>query len=181
MRGQAYSRQVFVREYVPFEWRPTEELRKRYEEPLELLNKPHKSKQSILLEFMRDEEVETFADYPFKFEQNTVRKLTLGNARLMDIKLEKNANYELVPKKDAGFFECDNLKGTIPGGQEIVVKFIFKPPKKDVLLQDIGALRGLGQWVESVWECRLSGGFINPGEADAHVINVTLRAYVEQI
>lgn len=51
----------------------------------------------------------------------------------------------------------------------------------DPLLQDIGALKGIGQWVESVWECKLSGGFIEPGTTDAFSIDVVLRAYVEQI
>lgn len=116
LRGQAYTRQVFAREFVPFEWRPVEELKKRYEEPLELLNKAAKPKLAIMLEYLRDEEVAAFSSYPFKFEQNRVRKLALGNSRLLDVKMEKNAIYEFVPKKDAGFFECDNLKGVIPGG-----------------------------------------------------------------
>lgn len=30
--------------------------------------------------------------------------------------MEKNANYELVPKKEDKYFECDNLKGALPGG-----------------------------------------------------------------
>jgi hypothetical protein len=34
LRGQCYSRQMAIREYVPFEWRPLDELKKRYEEPL---------------------------------------------------------------------------------------------------------------------------------------------------
>ena len=61
------------------------------------------------------------------------------------------------------------------------VKFTFKPPSIDPLLQDIGALKGIGQWVESVWECKLSGGFVEPGIPDNLSVDVTLRAYVEQI
>ena len=34
LRGQCYGRQLGIREYVPFEWRPLDELRRRYEEPL---------------------------------------------------------------------------------------------------------------------------------------------------
>ena len=30
LRGQAYSRQAFIREFIPFEWRPLEELKKKY-------------------------------------------------------------------------------------------------------------------------------------------------------
>lgn len=70
-------------------------------------------------------------------------------------------------------------KGAINGGQEQIVKFTFKPPSIDPLLKDIGALKGIGQWVESVWECKLSGGFIEPGTTDAFSVDVVLRAYVE--
>lgn len=61
------------------------------------------------------------------------------------------------------------------------VKFTFKPPSIDPLLQDIGALKGIGQWVESVWECKLSGGWVEAGIPDNLSVDVTLRAYVEQI
>jgi hypothetical protein len=40
LRGQAFDRQMAVRVYEPFEWRPLEELRKNYEKPLELINVP---------------------------------------------------------------------------------------------------------------------------------------------
>ena len=101
LRGQAYSRQFVLREFTPFEFRPLEELRKNYEQPLQLLNKSESgsgTKQTILLEFMRDEDAIKFNDYPFKAEQNRVRKVTVANCRLMDIKMEKNGNYEFVPK-----------------------------------------------------------------------------------
>ena len=77
------------------------------------------------------------------------------------------------------YFECDNMKGAVNGGQEQIVKFTFKPPSIDPLLQDIGALKGIGQWVESIWECKLSGGFIEAGTTDAFSVDVILRAYVE--
>ena len=35
IRGWCYSRQVFVREYEPFEWKPIASLRRKFEEPLE--------------------------------------------------------------------------------------------------------------------------------------------------
>jgi hypothetical protein len=37
LRGQAYNRQFFARELEPFEWKPVESLKKKYEEPLEML------------------------------------------------------------------------------------------------------------------------------------------------
>jgi hypothetical protein len=69
----------------------------------------------------------------------------------------------------------------VNSGAEVVVTFKFKPPQVDSLLQDIGALKGIGQWIESVWECKISGGFIEPGMPDLLTIDVVLRAYVEQI
>ena len=95
--------------------------------------------------------------------------------------MEKNGAYELVAQKDDKYFECDQPKGSINAGQELTVTFTFKPPSIDTLLKDIGALKGIGQWVESVWECKMSGGFVEPGTPDAFVVDVLLRAYVEQI
>lgn len=79
------------------------------------------------------------------------------------------------------YFECDNLKGAVNSGQEIIVKFTFNHPKGDPILKGIGALKGIGQWVESLWELKLTGGYVEPGVADLQVIEVLLRAYVEQI
>ena len=72
-------------------------------------------------------------------------------------------------------------RGTLNGGNEQVVKFTFKPPKIDSLLQGIGALDGIGQWVESVWECKLQGGYVEAGNPDPLVVEIVLRAYVQQI
>jgi hypothetical protein len=49
------------------------------------------------------------------------------------------------------------------------------------MLKDIGALKGIGQWVESIWDLKLQGGFIEAGMPDPLVIEVVLRAYVQQI
>lgn len=37
LRGWAYNRQFFARELDPFVWQPAEKLRKKYEEPLQML------------------------------------------------------------------------------------------------------------------------------------------------
>jgi len=37
------------------------------------------------------------------------------------------------------------------------------------LLKDIPALKGLGQWVESIWELKVTGGFTTPGIPDLMV------------
>jgi hypothetical protein len=68
LRGQAHERQLSVRVYEPFDWRPAEELKRNYEKPLELLNSPALGpgqKHRITLEFMRDEEAIKH-DYKFK-------------------------------------------------------------------------------------------------------------------
>ena len=79
------------------------------------------------------------------------------------------------------YFECDQPKGTVAGGTETVVSFKFKPPQVDSLLKDIDALKGLGQWVESVWDLKLQGGYFEQGMSDPQMIEVVLRAYVQQI
>jgi len=56
LRGQSYPRQVFVREFGPHEWRPLEELRRTYDQPLQHLNPAGARKQTILLEYLRDED-----------------------------------------------------------------------------------------------------------------------------
>lgn len=70
-------------------------------------------------------------------------------------------------------------KNPVNSGTEAIITFKFKPPQVDQLLQDIGALKGIGQWVESVWECKITGGFIEVGSADLVSIDIVLRAYVE--
>lgn len=120
-------------------------------------------KQKIVLEFLRDEEAESIQDNQFERDKNRIRKILVGSCKLMDPKLEKNGAYEITPSKDDKYFECDNLKGNVNGGQEIIIKFTFNPPKGDPLLKGIQALKGIGQWVESLWELKLTGGFLEAG------------------
>ena len=108
--------------------------------------------------------------------------MLIGNSRLLDTKMEKAGNFEITPPQTSDkYFECDNLKATVQGGGEQIVKFTFNPPQTDELLKDIGALKGIGQWVENVWELKLIGGFVEPGQPDPVIIDLILRAYVEQI
>jgi len=62
-----------------------------------------------------------------------------------------------------------------------VLNIKFNPPKQDPLLKDIVALKGIGQWVESNWDLKITGGFIQPGKQDLEVYQITLWAYAEQI
>jgi hypothetical protein len=97
LRGQCYGRQTAIREYLPFEWRPIDELKKRYEEPLALLNHAQKKdavRPRIVLEYLRDEDAAKVVDYPHLAEQNRIRKVCVANCRLADVKMEKTGNYE---------------------------------------------------------------------------------------
>jgi hypothetical protein len=66
LRGWAYNRQFFAREYDPFVWKDANLLRKKYEEPLQMLQLHHQSTASILgvqkkvkmyLSFTRDDDI----------------------------------------------------------------------------------------------------------------------------
>lgn len=80
LRGQAYSRQLFAREYDPFVWKPADALRKRYEEPLKMLLPPggaspasgRAGRERIFLEFSRDEDVADIED-EYERGKNRVR------------------------------------------------------------------------------------------------------------
>jgi hypothetical protein len=88
----------------------------------------------ILLEFHKPKDKNDNHEHCFS------RKLVLGNCKLMDPKSEKNATYEIMMPvnksssdkdkdgKDSNYFVCDNLKGQINSGQELVISFTFKPP-----------------------------------------------------
>ena len=186
LRGWAYSRQMFARELEPFEWKETDALKRKYEEPLKMLQQKGASpasgtREKILLQFSRDEDVETI-EHEFEKSKNRVRQILIGNCRLMDNKLEKAGTYELNPPANAEkYFDCDAPKGSVAGGQETAIKFMFNPPQQDDMLKTIGALKGIGQWVENVWELKLAGGFVEPGQPDPLLVDVVLRAYVEQI
>ena len=81
---------------------------------------------------------------------------------------------------DVNYFSCDIPKGAVNSGQETVVEIKFTPPEIPAQ-SNLECLRGIGQWVEQTWECKITGGFLQPGETDLKVYDVVLRAYVEQI
>jgi len=45
----------------------------------------------------------------------------IGNCKLEDSKMEKNANFELVPQPGEKYFSCDMMKGQVNSGQETIV------------------------------------------------------------
>ena len=116
LRGWAYSRQFFAREYVPFEWKPVNSLKRRYEEPLKMLNGASPAsgadavRQRIFLEFARDEDVVKIDD-PFEKKKNRERIVYLGNSRLLDNKLEKAGNFEITGPAVSNHFAFYFLDG----------------------------------------------------------------------
>ena len=109
------------------------------------------------------------------------RKMIIGNCKLDDNKLEKNGNYEVIMDKDCPYFTCDNPKGSVNSGQELVITFGYKKPDRDPLIKDIECLKGVGMWVESTNEIKINGGYIEGNTQDNVSVYVILRAYVEQI
>lgn len=55
-----------------------------------------------------------------------MRRIVIGKCKLLDPKLEKPVNFEVLLNKDDKFFVCDNVKGTVAPGNEVVVMFTFK-------------------------------------------------------
>ena len=97
LRGWCYPRQLYVREHEPFEWRPTDSLKKKYEDPLKILSGSGMPvRQRIVLEFVRDEEVNGFGDNQYEREKNKYRRIVVGSCKLLDNKLEKAGTYEFV-------------------------------------------------------------------------------------
>lgn len=139
------------------------------------------TKQKIFLTFARDEDIINIDEKDeFERAKNRCRQILLGNCRLIDNKLEKPGNFEINPPATADkYFECDIPKGTVAGGQEQLIKFNFTPPQADEILRGITDLKGIGQWVESVWELKMIGGYVEPGSPDSVTVDVVLRAYVE--
>lgn len=112
-----------------------------------------------------------------------MKRLVIGNCRLMDPKMEKNGAFEITMGKDdkASLFSCDNQKGTVSSQKEEIVTFKFNPPKMDPFIAEIEAFQHFGQWVESRAELKVSGGLVKAGRQDTLVFEVVLRAYVNQI
>ena len=60
---------------------------------------PVGGKQRILLEYLRDEDIDPLDDKltAFDKEKNRIRKICIGNCKMMDPKMEKNGAYEITP------------------------------------------------------------------------------------
>ena len=104
LRGWCYPRQLFVREHEPFEWRPVDSLKKKYEDPLKILSGMGMPvRQRIVLEFVREEDVNGFGDNQYEREKTKFRRIVVGSCKLLDNKLEKAGTYELVPGVSCSF------------------------------------------------------------------------------
>ena len=191
VRGFSYRRQIFAREEDPFIWREIEVYKSRqYEELLSLREDKDEAKladdpeqlkklRTICLEFVRSDDPDNLTEE--EREKMSIRKILIGSCKLLDNKLEKNGAYDIVPPADEKYFECDIPKGNIVAGQETIIKFKFKPPEVDPLLKEIKEVRSIGRWVESTWECKINGGYVEAGQPDLLVYQIKLRAYAQQI
>jgi hypothetical protein len=54
-------------------------------------------RQRIVLEFVREEEVNGLGDNQYEKEKTKFRCMVVGSCKLLDNKLEKAGTYELVP------------------------------------------------------------------------------------
>lgn len=78
-------------------------------------------------------------------EQGRVKRIVIGNCKLIDNKSEKPANFEIVLTKTEGnIFAIDNPKGAVPAGNEVKAGFTFTPPAADPLLGELEVLHGIG-------------------------------------
>lgn len=188
VKGHSYTRQNFIREEDPFKWRELEVYKsKQYEELLALREdkkvaegtEEAKAAKSITLEFIRSDNPDDLTEE--EREKMTFRRVVIGSCKLLDPKLEKNGAFEFVAPPGEKYFECDNPKGVISGGQETVVTFKFNPPDVDPLLKGIKEVRSIGRWVESSWDCKITGGYIEPGQPDLLQYSIKLKAYAQQI
>ena len=104
LRGYTYNRQLFAREFDPFVWRDEAALRKRYEEPLKLLQIANgapvpveSQRKRIYLEFSRDEDVLYLDENDTEKNKNRTRTILIGSCRLLDLKMEKAGTFEITP------------------------------------------------------------------------------------
>ena len=180
--GCSWTRQIYTRKYFSPLFYDLDSLKKR-EFNQDILKDAYDvqiKQEPIVLIFKKITGVDSI-DNNILSEKAFKRKIIIGNCRLKDPKLEKNSNYEILMPKDDIYFSCDNLKGTINSGSESIATFTFKKPQLDPLLGNITELKGIGMWITAKAEIRLTGGFVNPGQNDLTIIDIVLKAYVDQL
>jgi len=180
LRGFGWARQLSARVYFPFIFRKNEELLKI--KPMDLMVKEKYNttigfRKTITLEFTKI--IAGAALDPEEKEKETIRKLVLASAELVELKQDKPGTFEITLGKD-DYFTCDVPKGNLQPGQEQIIKFIYTPPKKDPSLANIKAIQDIGQWVQTKCELKLQGGYL-AGGSDTLIYDIILRAYAEQI
>ena len=188
IQAACWQRQIFWRELIIPVF-PVEKFFKInteqefFSEPLKInklnnTNMNPNSNDKILLEFLKFTSENLSKD---DVEKTTKRKLLVGNCRLNDPKNEKVGSYEITLPKDDIFFTVDNQKGSVNAGSEVIITFNLKKPGRDPLLKELTCLNDVGMWVTTKAELKLAGGFINTGTNDSVLIDILLRAYIEQI
>ena len=88
-----------MREHEPFEWKPVDKLKRKYEDSLKImLGGVLPARQRVVLEFAREEEVVGYGDnQQYEKEKTKIRRLVIGSCKLLDNKLEKAGTYEFIP------------------------------------------------------------------------------------
>jgi len=180
LRGFAWVRQLSARIYFPFIFPKLEDLVKV--KPMDLMVKEKNNRvvgyrKTIALEFTK---IIPGSDLPAEEkEKETIRRLVLSSAELISLKQDKPGSYDISLTKD-DYFTCDLPKGNLQPKQDQIIKFTYTPPKKDPTLENIKAIQGIGQWVQTKCELKLFGGYLAGGN-DTLIYDILLRAYAEQI
>lgn len=130
VRGFAWYRQMSARVYEPFVW-PVDGV--KYVKPMDLMvrekdNRVPGYRKTIILEFTKSSQAEKRT--PEEIEKETVRKIVVASAVLVNVKQDKPGSFEISLQKDE-YFSCDLPKGNASPGQEQIIKFTYTPPKKD--------------------------------------------------
>ena len=197
INASSWNRQAYVRKYfIPYNI-PLEKLLKKeinqvsfndiyYENPQLnsiLINNQYTKSSSITLLFKKLDDVAITSRNINNIEMEDCfrQKLIIGNCKLIDSKLEKNINYEVIIPKEDIYFSCDNPKGSVNSGNEVIVAFNFKKPPPDPILGHIEELSNIGMWINTKVEVRITGGYIATNESDLSIIEVELKAYVNQL
>ena len=115
-------------------------------------------------------------------EEEKERDIIVGSIALNDPKKGSNGTFEIVLDKSspsAAHFTAVPDKGSVSPGQEVQVKFKFKPPEKPG--KGSGAAGGdieVGQWTKVLAKVVCKGGYKPEGAPEARTYTVLLVGYV---
>lgn len=79
------------------------------------------------------------------------------------------------------YFQVEGGKGTLQAGATQVITLRLRQAEPDAFIANILAFQGVGQWIEARGELKMAGGYVPPGQEDAILVQVKLKAYIEKI